>query len=322
MSRKRLIGATISIGIFGAGLFALFNQQAIYDWWRLKDYAPPATVVTLANETTMLDNSRRLFYVNHPLLADKDSFNDYCPEGEQTIVLGCFIQSGGIYLLDVTDDRLRGVEQVTAAHEMLHAAYDRLNNKEREQVDAMTSRAFALVTDERIRATIELYRKEDASVVPNELHSILGTEVRSLPTDLEEYYRKYFSDRSQVVSYSEQYEQAFTERRNQIKAYDVELTSLKQRIEALQTSLEIAEADLRAQRTEMNNLRASGQTDAYNAQVAPYNEKVNRYNRDIDSLSRLVAEHNEIVQKRNAIVNEEAELVEAIDSRSVVPQQQ
>jgi hypothetical protein len=322
MKIKRLIAAVISVGIFALGIYVVLNQQAIYDWWRLKDYEAPAEIAQLASSTTMVDESRRLFYVHHPLLADKSTFSTYCSRSEQTIVLGCYIHSEGIYLLDVTDERLRGIEEVTAAHELLHAAYDRLDDKERERIDVLTAQVFAQITDERIKSTVESYRKNDATIVPNELHSILGTEVRMLPEELENYYRRYFSNRLQIVSFSEQYENAFTERRNQILAYDAQLAALKQQIESLQASLKTTEAELRTQRETMNQLKSSGQTEAYNAQVPSYNSKVNRYNRDIDTLSSLIVRYNDIVQKRNAIVNEEAELVEAIDSRTIVPQQQ
>ncbi|MBA2279336.1 hypothetical protein H0V99_02770 [Candidatus Saccharibacteria bacterium] len=321
MKLRRLGSGIISIALLLLFGFAVLKWQSISDWWRLRGYIPPEVVAQLATSTTMLDSSRNLFYVNRPVLANKQSFNEYCRNNERTIVLGCYIQQDGIYLLDVTDDRLKGVEEVTAAHELLHAAYDRLSTKEREKVDRMTGSAYQAMGDERIKSTIELYRSQDPSIVPNELHSILGTEVRNLSLELEDYYRQYFADRLQVVGFSEQYEQAFTERRNQIIAFDSQLATLKQQIDSLKLSLEQTDSELRSQRSKMNSLRSSGQTEAYNAEVPSYNSKVNRYNRDIDTLSGLVLKYNEVVQKRNAIASEEAELVEAIDSREVVPDQ-
>jgi hypothetical protein len=34
----------------------------------------------------------------------------------------------------------------------------------------------------------------------DEAHSLLGTEYEDLPTELEQYYSQYFSDRSKVVA--------------------------------------------------------------------------------------------------------------------------
>lgn len=324
MSNRR-ITSFVTLGVLVATLVgAILYRQDISDYLRLRGYNPPPEVVQLADNTTLFDDSRRLFYVYRPLLTDKEQFNEYCRDNnnEFTIVLGCYIDRQGIYLLDVEDSRLEGVEEVTAAHELLHAAYARLSSKERQWVDGMLEETYAGVTNQRIKDTVEQYRKQDASIVNNELHSILATELRVLPPTLETYYARYFSDRLKVVAYSEKYEQAFIDRRNQIRAYDDQLTDLKSQIETLQASLAQAGEELKAQRNQMNALRSSGQTQAYNEQVPIYNAKVNKYNRDIDELSALIVQYNDIVQKRNEVASEEAELVEAIDSRTAVPQQQ
>ena len=169
----------------------------------------------------MNSSSRRLFYVYHPELDDREAFRSHCGH-EQTIVLGCFVEPEGIYIYDVTDQRLAGIEEVTAAHEMLHAAYSRLSTKERQRIDKLTASTFAALTDERIKQTIENYRSRDPGVVPNELHSILGTGVSELPKELETYYKRYFTDRSAVVTLSRTYEANFTDRQKQVEAYDAQ----------------------------------------------------------------------------------------------------
>jgi uncharacterized phage infection (PIP) family protein YhgE len=306
-----------------AAPFVAYSQkQSVFDMYQLYGYTPPDSVSQLATDTTMLPSMRRLFYVFHPSLEDKESFNSHCRSDEQTIVLGCYVDHQGIYLLDVTDSRLDGVEQVTAAHETLHAAYARLSAEERQKVNAMTSAAFVALDDQRIKDNIKLYRDKDPSVVPNELHSILGTEVRNLPADLEFYYNKYFTNRAKIVAYSKQYEAAFTERKNQILAYDEQLVSLKQQIESLQASLSTLANDLKTLRGRMDSLKSSNQIAAYNALVPSYNSKVNSYNTSVDGLSQKVDDYNDIVPKRNAIASEESDLAKAIDSRSTIPARQ
>jgi hypothetical protein len=102
-----------------------YNRQNIIDWWRLWNYQAPAAIAQLATQDTMTAYARRIFYVNNAALDSKTVFSKQCPNngGEQTIVLGCYHSNqAGIFLLGVTDPRLNGVEQVTAAHEMLHVA--------------------------------------------------------------------------------------------------------------------------------------------------------------------------------------------------------
>jgi len=58
---------------------------------------------------------------------------------------------------------------------------------------------------------------------------VTGVQTCALPI-FEAYYGQYFKNRAKVVAYSEQYEHAFTDRKNQIAAYEAQLASLKQQI--------------------------------------------------------------------------------------------
>lgn len=294
---------------------AWFSRQVIFDWYRLHNYQPPAAIAKIATDTTMSSQTRRLFYIYHPDLEDRSTFNQHCPNAsEKTIVLGCYQLQRGIYLFNVTDPRLAGIEEVTAAHETLHAEYDRLSSSDRAKVNDLINQAYAQVTDERIKSTVEDYRKAGADVT-NELHSILGTEVRNLPPALETYYSRYFADRKKIVSFSEQYEKVFTDRKNledsylkQINDIEKQLPALKNEIDAMEISLATQYKDLEQQRshaTDANSFNA--QVNAYNAQVAIYRSKVSNYN-------QLVVQHNDLLKQYNAIALEENELIKAIDS--------
>lgn len=303
-----------------AGSF-VFRQDA-YDWYLLRNYSPDSEVAALADETTMTDRARKIFYVNRPMIADRADFNTHCQQNEQSIVLGCYQSyQRGIFLFDVQDDRLNGVKEVTAAHEMLHAAYDRLNKTEKDKLNSWLEAAFKQVSNARIKESIERYRQDDPSVVDNELHSILGSEQRTLPKELEDYYKRYFKDRLQVVSYSEQYEQAFIDRRNAVRDYDAKLQVMKKTIDDLSTSLSQESSSINAERNELNQLR---RTDVakYNSMVDGYNKRVGGYNNQITELESMVSSYNDTVQKRNSVASEEADLVESMDSRKVVPSQQ
>ena len=287
----------------------------INDWWRLRGYDPPARIVQLADQTAMTDLGRKLFYVNHPELNDKQTFNDNCTISEQSIVLGCYVNSQGIYLYDVTDERLLGVHQVTAAHEMLHAAYDRLGMDEKTRVDKLTQEVFEQLNDARLNATIQAYRDRDPSVIPNELHSILATEVETLPTELEDYYKQYFTDRQTVVRYSRQYEAAFQERKDKIAAFDAQLAAIRQEIETNEAELTSLSAQISADRAELDALLAARDYQRYNSRVPGFNQKVRNYNATVNEIRAAIDTHNQLVIDRNAVALEENELVEAIDSR-------
>jgi hypothetical protein len=312
---KKLLGFVVGVALLASPIVAYAERQNIYDTWRLHGYAAPADVSKLANQTSMTDYSRKLFYVMHPELEDKNTFNSHCRNNEQTIVLGCHVSRTGIFLLKVDDARLDGVEQVTAAHEMLHEAHERLSPSEQQQIDRLVTDTASKLNDERLNKTIALYKQQDPSSVPNELHSILGTEYRNLPPELENYYARYFKDRQAVVTYSEQYEDVFEQRRNAVIQYDAQLASLRNQIDSLQASLSEQQTALNSKRAELDSLSRQHKTEEYNAQVPTFNQQVQAYNSGIEQLKGLVTNFNKIVADRNAIASEEAQLVEAIDSR-------
>ncbi len=321
MSKRTLSWLSV-IAILAVPGIAWLNRYVIFDTWRLRNYTPPTEIVQLADTTTMTGDTRRLFYVYQPLLANKSSFSTFCTESEQTIVLGCYIEHRGIYLYDVPDERLKGVEEVTAAHEVLHAVYDRLSRSDRQRIDTLVLQAFEGIEDAKLRQTVENYRKKDPSVVPNELHSILATEVRNLPKQLEDHYRQYFSDRLAVVKLAESYRQEFTGREQEVAALDQQLASIKQQIDALNRSLEQQQISLKTSYDTLQNDKQAGNVASYNEGVPKYNQQVVRYNADVNKQRQLVNQYNDLVERRNGLAVEENELIQALDSRSTIEQAQ
>lgn len=318
---SRLIAGTVSVAVIAICILGVAQRQSILDYLALRSYQPSDRIAALAADTTMNDQTRRVFYINKPALNNKTEFRDKCPATEQSIVLGCYVQHRGIYLLDVDDPRLSGVIQVTAAHEALHAEYDRLSESERENVDRMTSSYFATLKNDRIKKTVEQYRAKDASVVPNELHSILATEVRNLSPELETYYSQYFNNRTKIVTYSESYEQTFVDLDSQVERYDRQLNELKTEIESARLDIEGQNKEIELQKNRLDSLLNSDRTEEYNDAVPEFNAQVNSHNRLLETTKQQIAEYNALVEKRNAIVTTEQQLVEAINS-NIIPQKQ
>lgn len=301
------------------GLLGL-KRQAITDWLKLRGYNPPAAIAQLAAKDTMTPEAKHLFYVNKPDITTGPAFTNHCPSGgEKTVVLGCYLgNDNGIYLYRVTDERLNGVEQVTAAHETLHAAYRRLGSKERNKVDAMLMDYYEHdLTDQRIKDTIAAYKKSEPNDVVNEMHSVFGTEVANLPAPLEQYYRQYFTDRAKITSYTAQYEGEFTSRQAMVGNYDKQLSTLKQQITTNETQLNQQKAGLDQQSKVLQQERSRGQIAAYNSGVPGYNASVDTYNNLLNTTKNLINQYNDIVARRNAIALEEQELVQDLSPSSL-----
>ncbi|HVX24044.1 MAG TPA: hypothetical protein VG992_01745 [Candidatus Saccharimonadales bacterium] len=303
--------------------WVVMQRQALYDWWKLRNYHAPQAVVKLADEDTMKPYTRHLFYLNKPqLLPTVSSFRKACPENPDTIVLGCYHPGqNGIFIYNVSDPSLAGVQQVTAAHEVLHAVYARLSGSARKTLNSELEDYYQHgLTDERVKAEVKLYQKTEPHSVYDEMSCTFGTEIAQLPAGLERYYEQYFSNRQAIVAYEQQYEREFTTRLNTLNTDDQQLTSLKSRIDSEQTSLEKQLATINSTRTHLNQLLAKGQTASYNAGVDAFNAQVTSYNTGVATLKRDITAYNELVTTRNKVASQLTTLDQALDTRLTVEQ--
>lgn len=299
---------------------AIFHRQDLIDWWRLRHYHAPVVVSDISRQDAMTRQGQKIFYVNRPKVTDKSDFNAVCPssKAEQTIILGCYhAGQKGIYIYDVSDERLDGVEQVTAAHEMLHAAYERLSSKQRNELNRQLKDFYTNgLHDERIKKTVDAYKQTEPNDIVNEMHSIFGTEVSRLPDSLEEHYKKYFSNRAQIVSFADKYQSEFTSRQDAVARYDSQLSNMKSQIDSLESDLKARQETIGQQQKNLSELRASGNIEAYNANVSGYNGLVETYNGEVQQLKSLINQYNQIVATRNSIALEENQLAQDLNSKA------
>lgn len=307
-----LVMVVIAVGL-------LTNETRLLDWYHLRGYAPASNVVALANDTTMTAYARHMFYLNKPqILSSVTSFRAYCPENKDTIVLGCY-HSGenGIYVYNVPDPSLAGVQQVTAAHEMLHASYARLSNHDRTVINSeLLDYSKHGLTDPSVKADIKIYQQTEPSSVTDEMHSLFGTEIANLPAPLESYYTRYFHNRSKIVTYQQQYQAQFTKRQATIASDDNQLKDLKANIQIQQDSVDSQLAQITSDRARINSYASSNQIATYNAAIASFNAEIDAYNRAVQKLKDQIDGYNQLVAARNLIAGQLTTLDKALDTRT------
>lgn len=319
---RRFLPYILFVVLVAAAVLGWVHQDYIQDWLKLRGYTAPQPIAQLADNTAMSGYGKRLFYVNKPQLDDKIAFNENCKNlAEEAAVLGCYKgDRQGIYIYDVTDERLKGIEEVTAAHEMLHQAYSRLDGDERKRIgDLLETYYRNSLTDQSVKDKIAIYEKTEPEHLTNEMHSIFGTEIHELPAELEEYYAQYFTDRQKVVAFRDASQAEFDKYRQQIAGYDAQLAMLKPQIDALEAELTQEIADLKGTKAEMDADLAAGRIQEFNAAVSSYNAKVKEYNNDLAALNKRIEEYNKLVNERNSVSVQVSELNQALDS-SLTPQ--
>jgi hypothetical protein len=260
-----------------------------------------------------------MFYLNKPqILSSVTSFRTYCPENKDTIVLGCY-HSGenGIYVYNVPDPSLAGVQQVTTAHEVLHAAYARLSGHDRTVIDGELMNYFQNgLADPNVKADIKIYQQTEPSSVTDEMHSLFGTEIANLPAPLESYYGRYFTNRSKIVTYQQQYQEQFTERQATIMADDKQLNDLKASIKIQQDGVDSQLAVITNDRARINSYASSNQIASYNAAIPAFNIEIDDYNASVLKLKGQIDSYNQLVAARNLIAGQLTTLDKALDTRT------
>lgn len=296
----------------------VWQNQNIADWLKLRSYEPSSVVSSLAAQDTMTPRATRMFYLNHPqVITGVTAFRQSCTTSEQSIVLGCY-HSGqnGIYLYDPNNAQLAGLEQVTAAHEVLHAIYDRLSSSDKKYINGLLEDYYKKqLRDERVIAQVKLYKQTEPDAILDEMHSMFGTEIAKLPAPLETYYSQYFSNRQAVVAFSQKYQAKFTALQAEIKADDARLTSLKRQIDSQEASLRARSSKIDTERARLEALRSSGRISQYNAGVDAFRAEVDSYNYTVTLVRADIEAYNRLVKERNRIAVALASLSKAIDTR-------
>jgi hypothetical protein len=313
-----LVATLVVVAVLALITFIGYREQAnIYDYLKLRGYNAPTTIAALATSDTMTSYGRKIFYVNHPQVTQKNNFSNFCPNGtEQTVVLGCYHSyENGINILSVDNVELNGIEQVTSAHEMLHGAYEQLTMSDKNTLDQLLLNYYNNgLTDTTIKDQIASYKKTEPDAIVDEMHSLFGTQIANLPPALEKYYTRYFTTRQTVVNYYLSYQNAFTSRQNQIKSDDQTLSSLNDQISTNNHILDNEYANIQSLQNNLNSQKNNGQNSQYNDGVVGFNTQVDSYNNLVATTRSLISQYNEAVNSRNALVLEEQQLTKALSS--------
>lgn len=246
--RGPLIVSLIVLAAVAIGAFAIVtNRQYLVDQWTVWNYEPSSVIQGYVDRSMMNEHGEFLFLASEPVIADGEEFNSVCGnEEEGSGVLGCYTSGNKrITLFDVTDPQLDGIEEVVAAHEMLHAAWDRTGTERRAELETLLEAEYVtLSADPAYAARMEIYARTEPGQRVNELHSIIGTEVAELSPELEAYYDQYFTDRSVVVALHEKSNAVFVQIEAQSATLVAELDALRTSIETDTTSANAAQRTL------------------------------------------------------------------------------
>lgn len=317
-ARRHLASTIILIVSVAVAYLLISNRQFVLDQVSLLQYTAPQDIAQMAERTTMTDLGQRTFFASQPSLEEAQTFRSICGNNEQgTAVLGCY-NNRRIHIFNVTDQQLDGIRDVTAAHEMLHGVYDRMTDGERAALTPLLEAEYQTLTkDSAFADRMAYYAKVEPGERDNELHSIIGTEVRNVSPELEAHYKKYFHDRAAVVTLHDKYSSVF----NRLKTESDELVN---RLNVLATSIEQATAAYNTASRQLNrdisdfNRRAANgdftSQSSFNSERSALALRSEKLAGDRQSINNMISEYNQLRDRLAALATQTEALNRSIDS--------
>lgn len=320
--KRALVGGGLSIVILGIAGFLLLNQQYVKDQIAVWSYVPSSNIQSIESRIDFSGKGKFYFYATQPEADGSDKFNADCPRQEVgNPILGCYT-AGRIYVYDVTNTQLDGIEEVTAAHEMLHSVWERMSASDQARMGVLLRAEYQkLGNDTDLTERMDYYQRTEPGQFENELHSILGTERATLSPELEAYYKQYFTDRQKVVDLHSKYDAVFKSLKTQSDSLYSELTTLGVSIEVRSTQYSTDTGQLsanievfntranngsfssisqfnseraalfaRSNKLDADRVAISSDIDTYNAKYADYQKistQIEALNKSIDSIKAL-----------------------------------
>lgn len=295
------------------------NRQYIADSVQFWQYEPTPAIESIVKRTTLTDGGQFMLYASHPTLDGSQTFNKFCGRKEQhAAILGCYANNK-IYLFDITDERLDGIREVTAAHEMLHAVYVRLSPTEKERLGSLLEKEYQrLAADDEYSERMAFYARTQPGERQNELHSIIGTEIRNIDPALESHYAKYFQDRKKVVTLHDGYSQVF-------RSYETKANDLRGQIDDTKNLLDRRIAEYTAVRDRLESdidafqdrAEASGgfssQSEFMNARRA-LESRITAANNQRSTIIATEKKVNELIEEYNSTIEWSQDLYKSLDS--------
>ncbi|MFN3708192.1 hypothetical protein [Microcella sp.] len=321
-----LILVAVQLVLIGGLAWATQNPRVVADHWTVSRYTPPTEIAALADRAGLSERGRFLFYASRPEVVPAAQFDEVCTFREPGIgVLGCYtLSEGRIFLFPISSPDLEGLQVVVAAHEMLHAAWDRMTSAEQDALAGPLEEAFAaLGPDHELVERIALYEELDPGSRIPELYAILGTEVAELSSVLSDHYAGWFDDRGRVTALYAEANAVFRDLDQRLEALNADLTELSaviddDRADFLRESDELA-ADIADFNERANTPGAFDSEEQFAAERAEIIARQEALEASRDALNDAVDRYNALVADLEALNAEAAELNRAINI-SVTPQ--
>ncbi len=320
--RHYIVPMIISLLILGLISWAILSRQLIYDFVVGFNYRPSFRMSRMLTDLSLTPEMERIARASRPLSQTATQFNQNCVRKEPgNYILGCY-NGDQVFVYAIKNSELEKAEEVTLAHELLHAAYTRLSASERKRIDKLLAADYQRLKDEKLAKRMDFYKRTEPGQFHNELHSILGTELSGINPQLERYYGRYFSDRSQIVKFNDDYNQQFEQLEQKRQQLSRQMDQLKAEFDTINQQYR-SQSQILANDIRSFNARAqSGQFDStseFYAERAELGRRQSYLENQYAILEQKNQQYNQLVDQYNQTIENTNRLSKDLDSYAPIP---
>ena len=272
-----LIAAALSV----MTIVVILNKTFVRDKIKSLLSNPTPEVLNIEQKLDLTESAKLIFSASNPTLDSSETFNSYCSSYDiNTAILGCYSDEK-IHIYNIDLPALSGIVESTAAHEFLHAVWERLSGIERDKLSIDLKKVYS-ENCEKLCETLKNYNEANQL---NELYARVGTQISDLPESLENHYKKYFKDRQKIVEFYNSYISTFDE--------------ITKKNDELYSEIENLEKEI------------SEMTLNYQNELQSYSDKVDEFNNCANTPGCFSQYTFNI--RRNELINEQAYLLNFYD---------
>lgn len=290
-----------------------FIQDLISGW----GFEMSPKMAEIESDLGLTSTGRRILLATRPIVeSDAEKFNEYCyhDTAENVSVLGCYA-NGNIYAYEITHEQLVDENNVTVAHELLHAAWERTSESEREKIKVWLNEVYA-ANQAWFDEQLESYQ-EEARI--EEIYTRAGTRLAELPPELEVHYGKYFENRAQIVEYHQNYEAPFKELTAEIETLHEQIKTARAENDAKRTAYRQGIKDLNERIRIFNNCANTAGCFTSDAQFQRQRQALDAEQTRLEAerveLNQQIDENNARIREYENLRTSLGELNQAVDSR-------
>lgn len=272
------------------------NWTWVRDFYRGTIYRPSDTMMQIRDSLDLTERGNFLFNASQPALNSEEEFNDNCQSfDDEEAVLGCYTDFN-IYVYNITEPRLKGIRELTTAHELLHAVYARMDVIEKDALRADLEKVY-LENTAVLKEEIEAY---DTDEQLEEIYVRSGTEIKNLPETLEKHFAEVFNDQDKIVDFYNSYIKVFRELEGELDNLKSAMDNLDTQIESKTNEYEKWVKELEAKIDDFNN--CANTAGCFNSEIDFTNLR-NQLLREQNLLEDLYGEIDGLIDQYNAYVD-------------------